>query len=69
MSVDAQHMPYARETAVCVDLALDAMEDDIRAELAKAAPSARAGLERILAKLLQRRDVLSTFTRMTTKAA
>lgn len=49
------HSDHARVTAICVNLALDAVEEEIRQELQASAPGTAAALERILAKVRQRR--------------
>ncbi|MGL4398105.1 MAG: hypothetical protein ACRCS9_16330 [Hyphomicrobium sp.] len=69
MSIDPKHAPYARETAICVDLAFEAMEEDIRSELISADSNSREILLRLLNKLCDRRKVLEEFTRLTTRAA
>ena len=69
MSIYAKHVPYARETAICVDLALTAMEEDILTELAQASPLVQEALVRVLAKLRKRRELMTMFTSLTTKAA
>ena len=68
MSIDPKHTPYARETAICVDLAFDAMEDDIRSELGSAGTDSHEVLTRLLNKLRDRRKVLEEFTRLTRAA-
>ncbi len=55
-------MPYARETALCVDLAYEAVEGDIRAELEVASDASRDALLRVLERLRDRREVLADFT-------
>lgn len=65
MPIDTKYAPYARETAACVDLAYEAMEDDIEAELQGATGAARDALTRILFKLRGRRKVLAEFTDLT----
>lgn len=62
-------MPYARETAMCVDLALDAVEADVLAELDRLDASDRASLTRVLSKLRDRRKILDEFTRISTRVA
>lgn len=69
LAINPEHVPYARETAICVDLAYDAMEEDIRAELELASAESSKGLTRLLDKLLDRRKVLDQFTRLTVRAA
>jgi cobalamin biosynthesis Co2+ chelatase CbiK len=63
MPIDSRHVPYAAETAMCVDLALDAMEEDICAELEEADQATSAALNRLLNKLRERRTVLDEFTK------
>lgn len=46
---------HARVTAICVNLALDAVEEEIRRELEGSNSSTAAVLERVLAKVKQRR--------------
>ena len=62
MATDPRHMPYARETAMCVDFAYNAMEDDIRAELDRPGGPSADALTRVLEKLHARRDALKEFT-------
>ena len=59
--MDAKYAPFARETAICVDLAYEAMEGDIAAEIERASGEAQNALFRLLEKLRSRRDVLSIF--------
>jgi hypothetical protein len=49
------HSDHARVTAICVNLALDAVEDEIRREIEMSDATAVAALERILAKVKRRR--------------
>ena len=69
MPIDTKYAPYAKETAMCVDLAYATMENDLRAELEAANIETRDVLARLLSKLVDRRDVLIEFTRLTTRAA
>jgi hypothetical protein len=69
LSLDPKYAPYARETALCVDLAYDAMEGDILAEIEKASGETREALVRLLVRLRSRRAVLTAFTRLTSPAA
>lgn len=46
---------HARVTAICVNLALDAVEADIRNELLTASPAAFAPLQRLLKAINERR--------------
>ena len=50
---------YARETALCVDLAYDAMAEDIAAELARPGGPDKHSLKRILDKLNARRGAIA----------
>ena len=61
----ARHAGYARETAACVDFAYDAMEQDIRRELANATGSSVDALERLLLRLKQRRQAIERFMEVT----
>jgi hypothetical protein len=54
---------YAKETALCIDVALAAVEDDIRAELDIAADEACAALRRVLTKLHRQRKLVEQFTK------
>jgi hypothetical protein len=49
------HAEHARVTAICVNLALDGVEADIRQELSQTTGEATASLQRVLAKLKDRR--------------
>lgn len=49
------HADHARVTAICVNLALDRVEEEIRHEIAAADDATAAVLERVLAKVRQRR--------------
>jgi len=49
------HADHARVTAICVNLALDCVEEEIRQELDSADDLTAAALERVLAKVRQRR--------------
>lgn len=46
---------HARVTAICVNLALDAVEADIRSELELASPEAARTLKRLLKQQKERR--------------
>ncbi len=46
---------HARVTAICVNMALDTVEADIRSELLSAGPATAAVLERLLRQLRDRR--------------
>jgi hypothetical protein len=49
------HSEHAKVTAICVNLALDGVEADIREELDHITGESAAALERVLAKLRERR--------------
>lgn len=49
------HAAHARVTAICVNLALDGVEADIRLELDQISDEAAAALERVLVRLRERR--------------
>jgi hypothetical protein len=49
------HAEHARVTAICVNLALDGVEEDIRQELSRTTGEAASALHRVLAKLKERR--------------
>ncbi len=49
------HSDHARVTAICVNLALDVVEDEIRRELQSSTSETAAILERVLVKVRQRR--------------
>lgn len=49
------HSDHARVTAICVNLALDSVEEEIRQEIATASASTAEVLERVLAKVRHRR--------------
>lgn len=66
MTVDSKYIGYARETALCVDLAYVAMEEDILAELDRGNGQDPAALARILRRLRERRAVLGQFTELST---
>ena len=69
MSINPAHVPYAKETALCVDFAYESVESDIRTELDRADGSTQDALKRVLAKLRDRRSVLEEFTGLTLSAA
>jgi hypothetical protein len=50
---------FALATAICVNFAIDCLEDDLKQELATAEGSSAAALERLLERLAQRRIQLS----------
>lgn len=66
---DTRYVRYARETALCVDVAYEALETDLRTELAVANGEAKIALARILARLVQRREALERFKEIAVKAA
>jgi hypothetical protein len=49
------HSEHARVTAICVNLALDAVEADLRQELDAVSADGAAVIERVLARLRARR--------------
>ena len=53
---------YAKETAMCVDVALAAIEDEVHQELERAPELAIASLRRVLDKLRAHRDIVRCFT-------
>jgi hypothetical protein len=53
---------YAKETAMCVDLAYGSIEADIRAELERPDGPSPDALQKLLEKLRARRAVLVEFT-------
>ncbi len=59
----ARHAEFARVTAVCVNLAIDGIEGDIRKELEQNATSGEGAeaLKRILDQLKKRRIVVDNF--------
>jgi len=69
LPIDAKYAAYARETAMCVDFAYEAMEGDIMAELESANDASREALLRVLKKLRARRDVMAAFTQSKDVAA
>lgn len=62
MAIEAKFAPYARETALCVDLAYSAIEEDIGRELEAARDVTRDALLRLLRQVQERRAVLEEFT-------
>ena len=61
MSDQNRYAPFAKETALCVDFAYDAFQDDIRAELEHSEGSESDALKRLLQKVQARRAVLDSF--------
>jgi hypothetical protein len=59
---DARYKEYSRETAICVELALNTVEEDIQTELQSAAGTTVDALRRVLEKMRERRKVLERFT-------
>jgi hypothetical protein len=49
------HAEHARVTAICENLALDGVEQDIRQELTRTTGDAASALQRVLARLKERR--------------
>jgi hypothetical protein len=49
------HAAHARVTAICVNLALDGVEADIRGEIDNISDEAATALERVLVRLRERR--------------
>lgn len=49
------HSEHARVTAICVNLALDGVEGDIREELTQTSGEAAAALARLLNRIRRRR--------------
>ncbi len=49
------HSEHARVTAICVNLALDAVEADIRKELSQTRGETATALQRVLSRLRERR--------------
>lgn len=61
MAIEAKFAPYARETAMCVDLAYSAVEDDIERELDAATDATQVVLLKLLGRVRERRAVLEEF--------
>jgi len=59
---DARYREHSKETAICVEMALNTVEDDIRNELETSGSQAADALNRVLEKLRERRKVLAKFT-------
>jgi hypothetical protein len=62
MTSDAKYGEHSRATAICVETALNTVEDDIRNELQSSGSQAADALNRVLEKLRERRKVLLRFT-------
>lgn len=65
MTADTKYLGYARETALCVDLAYVAMEEDILTELNRGPGDDRAALARVLKRLRERRAALGDLVEIT----
>jgi hypothetical protein len=61
---DTRYKPHSKETAICVELALNSVEADIRTELEKSGGPAADALNRVLEKMRERRKVLVQFTQV-----
>jgi hypothetical protein len=59
---DPRYKVHSRETAICVELALNTVEEDIQTELKNAAGPTADALQRVLYKMRERRKVLEKFT-------
>lgn len=68
MIADNKYIGYARETALCVDLAYVAMEEDILAELDHGDCQDQAALCRLLRRLHERRAALGQFTELSVRS-
>ena len=66
---DARYKPYARETALCVDVAYEGLEAELRLEMTRAGGETKVVLRRLLERLIERREALERFTIRTGKAA
>ena len=54
----SRHIEFAKATAVCVNLAIDGIEGDIRKELSVTSGEAADTLKRVLERLKKRRIVV-----------
>jgi len=63
LSDDARYQVHSRETAICVELALNIVEEDIQAELEAAVGPTADALQRVLKKMRERRKVFERFTK------
>jgi len=54
---------YARETALCVDLPLSALEDEILRELASSSADETEALKRLLNSVRAHRKLVADFTK------
>lgn len=61
--------PYAREAALSMEFAYDAFIEDIERELARADEAAAASLQRLRAKVRERRAAISHLTIITRSAS
>jgi hypothetical protein len=60
---DSRYKAHAKETAICVEMAFNTMEEDIKNELATATAPTADALRRVLEKMRERRKTLEQFTR------
>ena len=65
MTLNPKYAAYARQAAMCVDLAYVAMEEDILAERGRANAREREALDRLLTRLREHRAVLDAFAEIT----
>ena len=61
MATETKYSAYSRETAMCVDFAYEAMEEDLRAERDRAAAASREPFDRLLKRLEARRAAINGF--------
>jgi hypothetical protein len=59
MANERSYAEHVKAAAICVDLALDGVERDIRTELDTSNDQVSEALRRLLAKLKERRSTLS----------
>jgi hypothetical protein len=64
LPIDPRYVSYTIDTAISVDVAYIAMEEDIRAELNKPDGSSHKALLGLLQKLLDRRAAIDEFKRV-----
>ena len=69
MPIEPQYAAYAKETALCVDLAYSAMEEDILLEISRPGGPSPDALTLLLKKLHDRRAALESFTSLVPRAA
>lgn len=62
LTSESKYKAHSKETAICVELALNTVEADIRTELERTGGLAAEALNRILEKMRERRRVLVQFT-------